>query len=109
MKTAAMEDGAAPDDDAAVNELRDAFRKAQAMQARSGKSQKSQRKTKEKKVQSVVDGRSLRATGRTEQLNVNIRPELKLAITEHVKSEGIKIVDWVERAFEEALGMRAAE
>ena len=109
MKTAAMEDGASPDDDAAVNELRDAFRKAQAMQARSGKSQKSQRKTKEKKIQSVVDGRSLRATGRTEQLNVNIRPELKLAITDHVKSEGVKIVDWVERVFEEALGMRAEQ
>jgi hypothetical protein len=108
MKAAAMEDGA-PDDLAAINELRDAFRKAQARQTRSGKSQKSQRKTREKKVQSVVDGRSLRATGRTEQLNVNIRPELKLAITEHVKSEGVKIVDWVERVFEEALGMRAAE
>ena len=85
------------------NEMRDAFRK---MQAKFGKSQKSQRKTKEKKVHSVVDGRSLRATGRTEQLNVNIRQELKLAITEHVKSEGVKIVDWVERVFEEALGLK---
>ena len=94
-----MEDGAAADD----NEMRDAFRK---MQAKFGKAQKSQRKTKEKKVQSVVDGRSLRATGRTEQLNVNIRPELKLAITDHVKSEGIKIVDWVEQVFEEKLGLR---
>ena len=109
MKTAAMDDSAAPDEDAAIYEMRDAFRKAHAKQSKSGRSQKSQRKTREKKVQSVVDGRSLRATGRTEQLNVNIRPELKLAITEHVKSEGIKIVDWVERVFEEALGMRAAE
>ena len=96
----------APDDDATINEMRDAFRKSLAKQATSGKSQKSQRKTREKKVQSVVDGRSLKATGRTEQLNVNIRPELKLAITEHVKSEGIKIVDWVECVFEEALGLR---
>jgi hypothetical protein len=104
MKTVAMD--AAPDDDAA---LLDAFRKAREKQAKSGKSQKSQRKTREKKVQSVVDGRSLKATGRTEQLNVNIRPELKLAIAEHVKSEGVKIVDWVERVFEEALGVRAAE
>lgn len=97
---------AAPNDDSAVNEMLDAFRKAQAKQAQSGKSPKAQRKTREKKVQGVVDGRSLRATGRTEQLNVNIRPELKLAVAEHVKSEGVKIVDWVERVFEEALGLR---
>ena len=99
----------ASEDDNADNELLDAFRKGRARQAKSGKSQKSQRKTREKKVQSVVDGRSLRATGRTEQLNVNIRPDLKLAITEHVKSDGVKIVDWVERVFEEALGMRAEQ
>jgi hypothetical protein len=103
MKTATQ---ATPDDDAAVNELLDAFRKGRAQQAKSGKSQRAQRRTKEKKVQSAVDGRSLRATGRTEQLNVNIRPDLKAAVAEHVKSEGIKIVDWVERVFEEALGLR---
>ena len=89
------------------NELRDAYRKMQAKFG--GKPQKAQRKTRERKVSSVVDGRSLRATGRTEQLNVNIRPELKAAIAEHVKSEGIKIVDWVERIFEEALGMRVEQ
>ena len=89
--TAVLDDGLP---EASDNELRDAFRK---MNAKFGKSQK---------VQSVVDGRSLRATGRTEQLNVNIHPELKLAIAEHVKAEGGKIVDWVERVFEEALGLR---
>lgn len=104
MKTAAMEDGAVANDDAAVNELRDAFRKARAMQAKSGKSQKSQRKTKEKKVQSVVDGRSLRATGRTEQFNVNMRPDLKHCIAERAKAEGIPVTVWVERVFEKALG-----
>ena len=104
MKTAAMD--AAVDDDAVVNEMRDAFQKAWAKQKSSGKPQKSQRKTREKKVRSVVDGRSLKATGRTEQLNVTIRPDLKLAITEYVKAEGIKIVDLVERALEKEIGLR---
>ena len=96
----------ASEDDAAVNELLDAFRKGRAQQAKPGKSQAAQRKTREKKVQSAVDGRSLRATGRTEQLNVTIRPDLKLAITEYVKAEGIKIVDLVERALEKEIGLR---
>ena len=96
----------ASEEDNAVNELLDAFRKGRAQQAKSGKSQAAQRKTREKKVQSAVDGRSLRATGRTEQLNVTIRPDLKLAITEYVKAEGIKIVDLVERALEKEIGLR---
>jgi hypothetical protein len=96
----------ASEEDNAVNELLDAFRKGRAQQAKLGKSQTAQRKTREKKVQSVVDGRSLRATGRTEQLNVTIRPDLKLAITEYVKAEGIKIVDLVERALEKEIGLR---
>ena len=96
----------ASEEDDAVNELLDAFRKGRAQQAKSGKSQTAQRKTREKKVQSAVDGRSLRATGRTEQLNVTIRPDLKLAITEYVKAEGIKIVDLVERALEKEIGLR---
>ena len=96
----------ASEEDNAVNELLDAFRKGRAQQAKSGKSQTAQRKTREKKVHSAVDGRSLRATGRTEQLNVTIRPDLKLAITEYVKAEGVKIVDLVERALEKEIGLR---
>ena len=96
----------ASEEDNAVNELLDAFRRGRAQQAKSGKSQTAQRKTREKKVQSAVDGRSLRATGRTEQLNVTIRPDLKLAITEYVKAEGIKIVDLIERALEKEIGLR---
>ena len=101
-----MKASASEEDIAAVNDLRDAFRAAWAKQAKSGKSQAAQRKTREKKVQSAVDGRSLRATGRTEQLNVTIRPDLKLALTEYVKAEGIKIVDLVERALEKEIGLR---
>jgi len=92
-----------PDDGIATNDLLDAFRKAREKQAKSGKAQ---RRTKEKKVHSAVDGRSLRATGRTEQLNVTIRPDLKLAIAEYVKAKGIKIVDLIERALEKEIGLR---
>jgi predicted HicB family RNase H-like nuclease len=106
MKAPAVEDSAAPDEAAAVNEMRDAFRKARAMQASPGKSQKSQRKTREKKVQSVVDGRSLRATGRTEQFNINMRPDLKSQVAERAKAEGITVTVWVERVFEAALDVR---
>ena len=91
----------APEDE--MRELLRAFQTSRAQQAKSGKAQ---RRTKEKKVHSAVDGRSLRATGRTEQLNVTIRPDLKLAVTEYVKSEGIKIVDLVERALEKEIGLR---
>ena len=65
-----------PDDAIGTNDLLDAFRKAREQQAKSGKAH---RKSREKKVQSAVDRRSLKATGRTEQLNVTIRPDLKLA------------------------------
>ena len=35
------------------------------------------RKAAEKKVRSVIDGRLLRATGRTAQINVRVRPSTK--------------------------------
>jgi len=93
--------------EAEMSELLNAFRASRAQQAKSGKSHsRAQRKAKEKKVQAAVDGRSLRATGRTEQLNVTIRPDLKIAITEYVKAEGIKIVDLVEQALEKEIGLR---
>lgn len=94
---------AATEDDDAVNDLLNAFRKGREQQ-KSGKSQRAQRKSKEKKVQSAVDGRALRATGRTAQLNVTIHPDLKDAIMEYVKAEGIKIVDLVEQALGREIG-----
>ena len=76
-----------PDDGVATNDLLDAFRKAREKQAKSGKAQ---RKSREKKVQSAVDKRSLKAVGRTAQLNVTIRPELKDAITQYVKAKALR-------------------
>ena len=92
-----------PDDGIAANDLLDAFRKAREKQAKSGKVH---RKSREKKVQSAVDKRSLKTTGRTAQLNVTIHPDLKQAIMEYVKAEGIKIVDLIERALEKEIGLR---
>jgi len=91
-----------PDDGIATNDLRDAFRKA--MEQR--KSGKAQRKSREKKVQSAVDTRSLKTTGRTAQLNVTIHPDLKQAITDYAKENGIKIVDLIERALKKEIGLK---
>ena len=61
------------------------------------------RKQREQQARSVVDGRSLRAKGRTEQLNVKVRPDIKQALAEHVEAEGVTIADWLERMLETAL------
>lgn len=68
------------------------------------KGKKSQRKAKEKEIQGAVDRRSLRAKGRTEQFNTNIRPDIKAAILARVPRGGI--ADWVEAIFERELGLR---
>jgi hypothetical protein len=44
------------------------------------------------------DGRRLRATGRTSQFNVNMKPEVKAAIAQAARSAGIPITVWIERA-----------
>jgi hypothetical protein len=64
----------------------------------------STRKEREKKARAVVDGRSLKAKGRTEQLNVKVRPDIKGALVEFVESEGSTIADWIEHTLEAALG-----
>ncbi len=64
---------------------------------------KAARKQREKQARSVVDGRSLRAKGRTEQLNVKVRPDIKQALAERVEAEGVTIADWLERMLETAL------
>jgi hypothetical protein len=46
----------------------------------------------------VVDGRSLRATGRTEQFATRIRPETKALIQQLAREEGITMAEVLERA-----------
>ena len=68
--------------------------------------EKTSRKAREQKARTIVDGRSLRAKGRTEQMNVKIRPDIKQAIANRVTADGLAIADWLEITLEAALGMR---
>jgi len=88
--------------DASRNRMRETMLRLKADGADKGK--KSQRKAKEKEIQGAVDRRSLRAKGRTEQFNTNIRPDIKAAIMARVPRGGI--ADWVEAIFERELGLR---
>jgi hypothetical protein len=70
--------------------------------------QKAARKQREKQVRSTVDGRTLRAKGRTAQLNVKVAPEIKQAVSEHCEREGVSVADWMESALRAALGLKGA-
>jgi hypothetical protein len=62
---------------------------------------KVERKEKEKKVRRVVDGRSLRAKGRSAQVNIKVRPEVKERLLKFVEAEGMLIADWFEQLVED--------
>jgi hypothetical protein len=42
------------------------------------------------------DGRRLRATGRTTQFNVNMKPDVKTSIQHAAKRAGIPVTVWIE-------------
>ena len=46
----------------------------------------------------AVDGRSLRATGRTEQFATRISPETKAQIQQIARAEGVTMAEVIERA-----------
>jgi hypothetical protein len=56
------------------------------------------RKDRQKRLNGAIDGRSLRATGRTEHLNFKARPEVKAAIAKAAAEAGITKSLWLERA-----------
>ena len=60
------------------------FAKARAKLAPKLDGRKSARKNRQKRLANAVDGRSLRATGRTEHLNFKARPEIKSLLAKHV-------------------------
>ena len=76
--------------------LRNAFRKLKTPK-------KAERKKKEIKARGMVDGRSLRATGRTAQFNFKCLPEIKSLVHETVESEGVTVSEWMEKAMLAAL------
>ncbi len=47
-----------------------------------------------------IDGRSLRKTGRTEQLATKVRPEIKAMIYELAQSYGMPINEIIEQSIE---------
>ena len=61
---------------------------------------KMERKEKEKKVRSVVDGRTLRAKGRSAQVNIKVRPEVKERLLQFAEAKGVLIADWFEQLIE---------
>ncbi len=80
------------------NAMRNAF--AALMDKGFSSPKKSERKARERKVAKMVDGRSLRAKGRTAQFNVKVKPELKQALSEWLEKDGTSLADWLERTIE---------
>lgn len=82
----------------ALNENADAMRRArQELVAKGFGKSPTDRKKREKKIRSTADGRTLTKTGRVEQLNVRVTPELKKAVNDVSEAEGIRIAELVER------------
>jgi hypothetical protein len=95
------------DDGNAAAEETDAMREAMARLMGNfspASPKKAERKQREKKARSLVDGRTLKAKGRTEQLNIKVRPDVKQALAALAGAEGITITDWLERIVEEKRG-----
>lgn len=62
-----------------------------------------ERRKAEKDVRSKVDGRQLRATGRTSQLNFKVNPTIKAQAQKAAINAGIPLVVWMEQAIQRAL------
>jgi hypothetical protein len=54
------------------------------------------RKQRRKQALKASDRRSLRATGRTEQLNIKAAPRIKALLAAHVENGGLSL--WIEEA-----------
>ena len=68
---------------------------------------KGARKNRQKRLANAVDGRSLRATGRTEHLNFKARPEIKSLLAKHVPKGKVSL--WLEQAILTQLRAEGAE
>ncbi len=94
--TVEEDDSAAGDPDA----LREAMRRLMG-NFPAASPEKAERKRREKKARSLVDGRTLRSKGRTAQLNVKVRPDIKETLAAQAAAKGIGITDLLERMVEE--------
>jgi hypothetical protein len=80
------------------------FAKARAKLAPNVDNRTAARKARKRTLADAVDGRSLRASGRTEQFNFKATPGLKARAQEAAASEGITLAEWMEHAVHAALG-----
>ena len=62
---------------------------------------KAARKQREKKARSIVDGRTLKAKGRSAQVNIKVRPEVRERLLKFAEAEGVLIADWFEQLVED--------
>ena len=72
------------------------FANARAKLAPKLDGRKAARKNRQKRLADSVDGRSLRATGRTEHLNFKATPEIKALLAQHVPRGTVSL--WLEEA-----------
>lgn len=62
------------------------------------------RSARSRKLSKAADGRSARAKGRTAQLNIRCRPDIKASIVKLAERDGLTITEWMERAVEAQIG-----
>lgn len=86
----------------------DALRARFRTQAQTEAPRKARKRREAKRVASV-DGRSLRAKGRTAQLNCRVRPELRDRLRRYCETTGTQLADNIERALEAYLEHEGAE
>lgn len=65
------------------------------------------KKKAEDTLAAVVDGRSLRATGRTAQFNFRCTPDLKSEVKSAAAASGLDLAEWMERVLKSALEGKA--
>lgn len=85
----------------------EAFKKARDLwhgDVSASKSKRKARKAREKQIKNAVDGRTLRATGRTAQFNFKCKQSIKDRAHEAAELAGLSIAIWMERAILAALG-----
>ena len=63
-------------------------------------------RTEKRMAANPQDGRRLRATGRTAQFNVNMKPDVKAGIAQAARRAGVSVTVWIERV---VLAAMAAE
>ena len=64
------------------------------------------RRLAETRPRSGADGRSLYVTGRTTQMNLKVRAEFKDHVYALARSEGVMMIEIIERAVEEYIERR---